>query len=463
MIDKSFGKKILKYKEDILRDTATLMKIPSVVDVSEATQDIPFGVESKRALEWTLNRAEELGFKTVNVCNKAGHAEYGEGGEIAAVATHVDIVPVGEGWDQDPYELVEKNQEYRGRGLVDDKGPAIITLYCLKVLKDEGIVGKRRMRAIFGAGEEITSDDLDTYFRHEQMPEMSFTPDAQYGICNAEKGIMRLKFEDSAKDNGIIKELKGGIVANSVPSRAEAKLSCSKEEYEQLKEISKELDCEFDFKRVCGGVNIASSGVAAHAMEPQSGKNAISNLIELICRVFGKDKVGKLTKFLNEYIGLTYNGELFGLKMEDEPSGCLTMNLGIVNIGNDCAEATIDIRFPVTAKKSEIFDKIFATAEENGICTAVLREQKALYLPKDMPLMSILGSAYKNITGKEANIFSMGGGTYARGLNGTGVAFGPCFSGDNRIHDVGEKMSVEEFWTHAQICLQAMYEMLMAD
>ncbi len=55
------------------------------------------------------------------------------------------------------------------------------------------MTGKRKMRVIFGAGEEIASDDLKMYFKQEPMPVMAFTPDSDYGICNREKGILRVK------------------------------------------------------------------------------------------------------------------------------------------------------------------------------------------------------------------------------------------------------------------------------
>ncbi|MBS6163672.1 MAG: dipeptidase PepV, partial [Clostridiales bacterium] len=97
----SFGSKILKYREEMLRDLARLVAIPSVR--SEAREGMPFGENSARALQTILAMADEMGLKTKNVANYAGHAEYGEGRETAAVLAHVDVVPAGEGWKTDPY------------------------------------------------------------------------------------------------------------------------------------------------------------------------------------------------------------------------------------------------------------------------------------------------------------------------------------------------------------------------
>ncbi len=45
-----------------------------------------------------------------------------------------------------------------------------------------------------------------------------------------------------------------------------------------------------------------------------------------------------------------------------------------------------------------------------------------------------------------------------------GVAFGPVFPGeDARLHNSNEGISEENFWKHAQICLEAMYRMYIAE
>ena len=85
-----FGETILRYREDILHDLDALMRIRSVSasDKEAAAQ----------ALTYMLQRAEEMGFRTKCIDGIAGHAEYGEGEEMAAVLAHVDVVPAGEGW-----------------------------------------------------------------------------------------------------------------------------------------------------------------------------------------------------------------------------------------------------------------------------------------------------------------------------------------------------------------------------
>ena len=97
MIILAFGEKILKYREDILNDLKQLVAIESVA--SKSTD------ECTRALEFMLNRAQELGLETENVEDIAGHAQYGSGGRLCGVLTHLDVVPAGSGWSSSAFEL----------------------------------------------------------------------------------------------------------------------------------------------------------------------------------------------------------------------------------------------------------------------------------------------------------------------------------------------------------------------
>ena len=93
----SFGEKILAYREEILHDLAQLVAIESVsVEGSE---------KPRQALQYMLRRGEEMGLAVKNIDDIAGHVEYGDGRELCGVLTHLDVVPVGEGWSYDPFRL----------------------------------------------------------------------------------------------------------------------------------------------------------------------------------------------------------------------------------------------------------------------------------------------------------------------------------------------------------------------
>ena len=102
--------------------------------------------------------------------------------------------------------------------------------------------------------------------------------------------------------------------------------------------------------------------------------------------------------------------------------------------------------------------------EAAGLEYVQLSDAVPLYLPKESQLVTLLSGAYKDVTGEDCDIFSMGGGTYARQMFGRGVAFGPGFKDDipAHEHDVNEQINLEKLKLHAQICLEAMYRMFTA-
>lgn len=463
-----FGERILNYWDDIINDLGKLVAVPSVAQPQAGEH--PFGDECAKALDLVLEMAEGYGLKTKNVDYYAGHAEYGEGDGNAVVMAHVDVVPAGimtngryEGWNTDPFTLVIDGNRAFGRGVADDKGAAVVALHCLRALKDAGVVGKRKLRVIFGSAEEIGMADMAHYFSKEQHPDMGFTPDSCYGICHCEKGIIDYKVE-SENNSSVIKSFNAGTVVNAVPAKAECEVICTADEREALVNAAKNSELEIDVTPTESGAKLLAKGQAAHASTPWAGKNAASYLVKLLAEVFG-EKIGSFFSFVNGKIGTTHDGSLIGVAMSDEPSGPLTFNLGLLNADESNCSLTIDIRYPATKNSKEIIENLTNGAKEFGLNATVLSDAAPLYLPKESELITLLSGAYKDVTGEECNVFSMGGGTYARQMFGKGVAFGPGFPDqeDAHEHDVNEQIELDHMQLHAKICLESMYRMLTAD
>ena len=457
-----FGEKILGYWDDILKDLETVVAIPSVAKPTEGPH--PFGDECARVLDKVVELAEGYGLSAKNVDYYAAHAEYGEGEGNAVVMSHMDVVPAGEGWDTDPYTMVIKDGMAIGRGVGDNKGAGIIALHCLRALKDAGVKGKRKLRVIFGSAEEIGMQDMPYYFSKEQKPDMGFTPDASYGICHCEKG--GLNFSVTGRNDSPVKSFASGTVVNAVPAKALCEVACTPKEYEKLCAAAKAAGTEFTITPTEGGASILSVGKASHASQPQNGVNAAAHLVKLLMEVFGEGKMGAFFRFAHEKIGLHYDGEPLGVKLSDEPSGPLTFNLGLMSADGDTCSLTVDIRYPATLNGEEISAAIEKGVKEyEGLTYTLLSHSVPLYLPKESQLVTLLSGAYQDVTGEECEIFSMGGGTYARQMFGKGVAFGPGFKTDpdGHAHDVNECVKLDSLKLHAQICLEAMYRMLTAE
>lgn len=464
-----FGEKILEYWDDILKDLATLVAIPSVAKPQEGSH--PFGDDCAKAIDAVLAMAEGYGLKTKNVGYYAGHAEYGEGDGNAVVMAHVDVVPAGDpsaknfGWDTDPFTLSIDGDLAIGRGVGDDKGAAIVALHCLRALKDAGVKAKRKLRVVFGSGEEIGMADMGHYFAQEQLPDMGFTPDSSYGICHCEKGIMNFKVTGK-NDSPVIVNFQSGTVSNAVPAKAECELHCTKDEVAAIEAAAKNCPIEIKVTPTETGAKLVAIGKAAHAAMPQGGKNAASYLVETLAAGLGTEKLGSFFRFIHEKIGLVNDGSGLSINMSDEPSGPLTFNLGLVSVEDGACSLTVDIRYPATKDGKVISETISqGVAPYTGLTFTLLSDAAPLYLPKESKLVTLLSGAYKDVTGEECMIYSMGGGTYARQMHGAGVAFGPGFPGqpDGHEHDVNEQIELSRFKTHAKICLEAMYRMLTAE
>lgn len=450
-----FGHEILKYRDDILRDLAKLIAVPSVC--THPLPGKPFGEAPAQALECILSMAKNMGFETENTDNYAGAVYYGTGTEYVDVLAHVDVVPAGDGWDTDPFQMVIKDGMAYGRGVSDDKGAAIVALYCLKALKDAGIQGKYVLRTVFGSGEEIASDDLDRFYAKHPYPVMGFTPDCGYGICQCEKGILRLDFHTEKGQGSCVREFQAGLAVNAVPAKATAKICCTEEQHQKLAGLADQE--HFKLSREGEITTILSLGTASHGAQPELGFNAASNLICLLFEVFSAEETGPLLAFLHRHIGMETEGTSLGIALSDEPSGKLSLNLGILEISETAAHASVDIRYPVTKDYQWIFETAAKAAAAFGLETTIPNRVDPLYIPEDQPLIQRLKEAYESATGEPCVLYSTGGGTYARHTNNRAVGFGPEFPGaiDNHAHNCNEQISLENFFTHAQICLEAMY------
>ncbi len=199
--------------------TEIIQKISEIIkfDSSQSAPEsgAPFGKGARASLDYFLNLAKSFGFETHDYRGYAGEVIFGEGKEFAVLA-HLDVVPAGGGWTHEPFggEIDCENKKIWGRGAMDDKGPAIIALYALKALKESGFFPKRKIKLIVGCNEENGWECIEYYKKHAHMPEEGISPDADFPVIFAEKGILQIKITYPVK--GDFSSLKGGERANMV-------------------------------------------------------------------------------------------------------------------------------------------------------------------------------------------------------------------------------------------------------
>ena len=167
----------------------------------------PFGEGVVNALDATLALAKSLGFETENVDNVVGIAKYGEGSDYVGIVGHLDVVPVGDGWDHPPFSAYE-NEAGRifGRGILDNKGPVLSCLYALYAIKELQIKLKHPVWVLFGTDEESGFADMEHYLKVRKAPIMGWTPDCKYPVVYAERGRCVYRVEAEYKDQAIFNE-----------------------------------------------------------------------------------------------------------------------------------------------------------------------------------------------------------------------------------------------------------------
>lgn len=401
------------YVKNAVKDLKTLISIPSVQ--GDPQENMPFGKAVYDALDFFLKTAGDMGFKTINYDNYIGEVDFGEGEEEIGVLCHLDVVPAGDEskWNYPPFSATEVDGKIYGRGATDDKGPAIVCLHCMKALKDEGYIPNKKIRLILGCNEETGWKCIEHFDKVAKMPENGFSPDADFPVIYAEKGIMPLKF--TFRKNKKLLSVSGGDRVNVVCDRCEAKI------------VGDIPDAEKFGVEKHGDVYVAY-GKSAHGSTPQLGDNAMLKMLKALASV-------KLID--NEIIRLLFDDKI-GMTTLYDYSGHLTMSPDVISSDDDNIYISVDIRYPVTAIGDEILKKFaqYATVER-------LSHQLPLRADKNGELVQTLLKIYNDLTGKNEKPIAIGGGTYARAMKNA-VAFGPETAGvDFAIHQPNEFATLE--------------------
>ena len=203
-----FDQILEKQKDAMIHSVCELIRFKSV-SVEMENPQMPFGEECKNALEYTLNLAKNLGFRTQNLDGYCGYIEFGEGEEIVGIIGHLDVVPaeLEDDWTTPPFEPDIRENKIYGRGAIDDKGPVIASLYAMKAVLDSGKKLNKRIRLILGLNEEKAWKCIHHYKEiGEEAPTIGFSPDADFPCIYAEKGILsvRLRHPFAIKNKEIV-------------------------------------------------------------------------------------------------------------------------------------------------------------------------------------------------------------------------------------------------------------------
>ncbi len=384
-------------EEQMIEDIGGLVAIPSV-------DKGPGCEECREAMEKMASYARRDGMETFYHEGYCLSIMAGDGEKEIGIWNHLDVVPAQGNWMYQPFSLHRKNGYLIGRGVQDNKGPAVAAYYAMRYCREKGKLKHIRVRQILGVMEETGMDDVKYYVNHYRAPDYSFVADCGFPVCCGEKGICRVELT-TEEAMGQFTLLEGGTVCNSVPESAKAELTLSGK-----------------------AVALCGEGVSGHAADPENTVNAIGVLADRLLAEELGEKERRAVAFLRAAASDGY-GEGLGISCEDELSGRLTCNAGVVTLSEGHIRLVLDIRYPVTAKGSRFLPKLEEEARQAGYVIGKVHDDPPYYRGKDDPFVKTLMDAWTAETGQTGEPFVMGGGTYARHIPNA-VAFGPGMERD---------------------------------
>lgn len=410
--------------EDVVSDIDRLVRHESVEDLSAAEPGKPWGPASNGALVEAERMAERLGLEVTDVDGYLGFADVpGASGPDRHIATiaHTDIVPVGLGWHFPPLEVTRKDGYLVGRGVQDDKGPFVLSLYAAHFFARRAAAGETlpyTLRCIIGNNEETGMGDVPYYLERYPEPLFCFSPDADFPLICGEKGLYQGRFTSGQVAGDKLVELDGGTVPNAIPGQATAVVRADAASLPAAERIAVEPAGD-DLAR------ITATGIGGHASMPAGSVNAIGVLARYLIAQ-GLAGEGERS-FLDLLVTLTEDayGRSSGVAATDDKFGDLTLVAGMIRTVGGCFVQSVDSRFPTTTSAEAITAALGELAAAHGCAFEQTSSDAPFYISPDSPEIQALLATYAEYAGKpDAQAFTIGGGTYARHF-ARACAFGP--------------------------------------
>ena len=441
-----------KYQKELMHSLEEFIAIDSVYSESSKNEINPYGAGVTDALNYITHLASKDGFEVTNYDNRVVEIIYGRGEKNLTILAHADVVPAGSGWNESPFKLVEKKGVLYARGVADDKGPLLATYYAMKALRDEGLLGGYQIRFVVGGDEERGGTCMEHYFHtlKKKQPTLGFSPDSDFPLIFAEKGIMNFEVKGKVKVPGLI-SLKGGVASNAVIDRCELQMELDSK-FLQFVMDNYHRD-EAIIKTVDDVTTVTFVGKAAHGALPELGVNAGMMAINCLAK-YSKDPT--LVKIAKLYTPLDGSGYKCSAKSKD--MGHNSSNVGLISIEEGNISLTVNFRYVNTCDSKELKETLKEVNE--GLNVKVLSDTGVLYYSKESTLVKTLLKAYQDETGDlKTEPLAIGGGTYAKEADNV-VAFGMQFPGwESNMHSPGESVKKEDLFKGMAVYARAIVEL----
>ncbi|MBQ4065640.1 MAG: Sapep family Mn(2+)-dependent dipeptidase, partial [Clostridia bacterium] len=395
-------------RDNIIRDIKRLIDIRSVQ--SAPVPGAPYGEGVRRVQLEASEMCREAGLEVVDCEGRIGYAHLGPKDRFIGIIAHLDVVPEGNGWDFDPYCMIEKDGFLIGRGTGDNKAPFVISLYAIKYLMQEQIPLRYGIRLFMGLDEETGMSDIEYYLENYPAPVFTYTPDSAFPVGHGEKGILSCDFVSPEIPEGVILDLNGGVASNVVPDRAYAVVKACKCCLEKVLADHPAITLEDNGETV----KVCAQGKSAHAGSPRGSVNAIAELVNfLLAAGVCSDAEKAALSFISSAAG-NYEGAQFDINAADGLFDPNTIVVGMVHMANNRFTFNVNSRYGTAIAPDEIEKRLAATAEANSYTIENMSNSGPFYMDPDYPAVKLLCGIYNELTGSDGKPYVMAGGTYAR-------------------------------------------------
>lgn len=450
------------------------------------------GVEQRDNPEFTKiaakiqSLAESFNLKFRNIDNRVYEISLdGSGDEVVGIHAHADVVPVTpenwvlkDGTRLDPFKITLIGDRMYGRGTEDDKNGIVVTLYAMKVIKEEKLPLVRNFKLLVDTTEETTGDAIPYYFERNPTPNYNLALDGGYPVVIAEKGYGTVmanfaKRKGEGKGAEII-SMTGGLATNQIPSASVATLVTDKPA-ELAASLQKAGDAfakrnggDFQVSAKVDGkdVKLTVTGVSAHSSEPESGVNPVARMLVFINSLDGKvafkhNHITDAARYAADNWGLDYLGNKLNVGFSDAFMGPLTTSLTYVGMDEKAFKLAVNLRVPKGKSpeklKAEIADKLAAWDKKSHVTVAFdYSIAEPMYRnPEGEWVKALLAVSTENL-GMKHEFGTSAGATSVHELP-NGVQFGLAMPNVKYTgHTDGEFKTVEQF----QLDLQIVTEMI---
>ncbi|MFG6202905.1 dipeptidase [Pseudomonas retamae] len=473
----------VKYSAAATETLRELVEIPTYRKDGVEQHDNPEFIKIAAKIK---SLAESFGLKFRNIDNRVYEISLdGSGDEVVGIHAHADVVPVTpenwvlkDGTRLDPFKITLIGDRMYGRGTEDDKNGIVVTLYAMKVIKEEKLPLVRNFKLLVDTTEETTGDAIPYYFERNPTPNYNLALDGGYPVVIAEKGygtVMANFAKRKGEGNGAeIVALTGGMATNQIPSASVATLLTDKpaELAASLQKAGNEYakrnggDFEVSAKVDGKDVKLTVTGVSAHSSEPESGVNPVARMLDFINSLDGKvafkhNHITDAARYLADNWGLDYLGNKLGVGFSDAFMGPLTTSPTFVGMDDKTFKLAVNLRVPKGKSpeklKAEIADKLAAWSKKTHVAVAFDYSVAApMYRnPEGEWVKALLAVATENL-GMKHEFGTSAGATSVHELP-NGVQFGLAMPDVKYTgHTDGEFKTVEQF----QLDLQIVTEMI---